>query len=149
VTIVVHVARVRPHPRHGLRPLGEGDRALERRLRERAVAVVHEEEGGRRVVRHEQVGPAVVVEVGDADSHPLSDVGSDTGSHGDVGEGAVPVVVVERPGQPLVFLGMAVVERLRLPAARLLVRVPDDVVRNVEVEGAIPVVVEECGGHRP
>ena len=123
--VAVDVARVDAHPGDGLAAVGERHAALEGRLGEGAVAVVHEQERGHGVVRDEHVAPAVAVEVGDADAHALADVGADAGSGRDVAEGAVAVVVEERVRQALVVLGPAVVGRRRVAAAGIGGAVPD------------------------
>jgi hypothetical protein len=147
--VAVEIARVDAHPGDGLAAVGQRHPALEGRLGEGAVAVVHEQERGHGVVRDEHVAPAVAVEVGDTDAHPLADVGADAGGGRDVAEGAVAVVVEERVRQALVVLGPAVVGRRRVAAAGIGGAVPDDVVGDEQVEPPVAVVVEEGGGDRP
>ena len=93
--VPVHVLGVGAHgpcrPARGV----EGHLGLERDVPEAAVAEVAEEEVRRRVVRLEDVDPAVVVEVGGDDAHALAHEAGDARPGARVLEGAVAAVAVE------------------------------------------------------
>ncbi len=109
LAVVVEVARIGAHARERPARLRVGDARREAHLLEGAVAAVPEEVVGLGVVRHEHVGVAVLVEVGDSQPHALADQRADPRGLGDVREGAVALVAVERVRQPLVVVRMAVV----------------------------------------
>src|SRR4026207_295731 len=64
---------------------------------ESAIAVVHEEQAGCRVARDVDVGPAVFVEIGGDDGHPVTLwSGGDSRRVAHVGQRSVSVVAIER-----------------------------------------------------
>src|ERR1017187_3927221 len=67
----------------------------------------------------------------------------------DIGKGAVVVVVEELAGQALVGFWMTVELLFGGTAARLGGSVPDDVIRDEQVQPTIVVVIEPAGRYRP
>ena len=115
------------------RPAGRGDTGFVGDVGEGAVAVVLVERAAP-VGGDQDVWVAVVVVVGNGAAHPELAAAGDAGLVGDVGEGAVAVVLVERVLQ----------RRLRL------VEVARAAVDHEDVDPAVVVVVEErdAGPHR-
>ncbi len=74
-----------------------GETGLRRHVRERAVAQVLEQEGRAVVAKHQEIDVAAVVEVGGDDRDRMAR-GPDPRLRGDVGEGAVAVVLEQEAG---------------------------------------------------
>ena len=126
-----------------------GDAGFDGHILECAVLLVLVEGGGGGVVGDVDVGPAVVVEVGDADAESIGADGvEDAGFFADVGEGAVSVVVIEdvfaalQAGRPAGDLDALVGAAGGGGVGRGL-DVEVDVVGDEEIEVAVAVVVEE------
>src|SRR2546425_10566760 len=84
------------HAGLGLAVGREGAAGLDGDVRERAVLFVLIERAGLRVVGDVDVGPAVVVEIGGENAEAEGAVGlQNTRGFGDIGEGAIAVVVIE------------------------------------------------------
>ena len=107
---VVDRRRRRPcPPARGRRRHGEpGEHAL---FRERAVAAVPEEQVRHRVVRHEDVGPAVIVEIREQHAEAVVARVDDARRARHVGEVAVPGVAIQHVG--LAHQGPRTAERRR------------------------------------
>ena len=133
VAVAVDVAPGDPHAGAAVDDAGRG-----RPLAEGAVALVVVEGVLPELVGDVEVGPAVVVVVGPGGGHAPARV-ADACVPGDVGEGAVAVVAVERAGDAV---GGRVVGPRR---GRLLVAHAHD----VEVEEAVAVVVGDRRHARP
>ena len=99
--VVVVVLEIRPHARN--RPAGRrhGDTSEERRLGERAVAVVAEKEVGHGVVGDEHVETSVVIVVGKRRAHALADMRQQPGARRHVLERAVAAVAIQAVRQAL------------------------------------------------
>ena len=95
------VAEVHAHAGDGVRRHREKRRSgLDACLFEGAVAACRaKQEVANRVIRHEHVGEAVAVEVGERDAHSLAIVWRAIRRTEKVGKRAVAVVVIERVGQ--------------------------------------------------
>ena len=132
-----------------------GDAGFDGHIFERAVLLILVEGGGGGVVGDVDVGPAVVVEVGDADAERIGADGvPHAGFFADVGEGAVAVVVIEdvfaalQAGRAAGHLDAFVGAAGGFGSGRGL-EVEVDVVGDEEVEVAVPVVVEKCAAGVP
>ena len=147
--VAVEVSDGNAHAGLGLAVGRVGDAGLDGDVFEGAVLLVLVEGGGGGVVGDVDVGPAIVVEVGDADAEAIGADGvEDARFFGDVGEGAVAIVVVEdvfttlqagwAAGDLNAFVGAAG----GFGVGRGL-DVEVDVVGDEEVEMAVAVVVEE------
>src|SRR4029077_14992264 len=110
----------------------------------RSVVLVEEEKIGPGIVGDGDVGPAVIVEVGEDDAHALRFGFADSRRFAYVGEGAVVIVVIELGLLPLVVSGMAVgaVAGAMLAAVEIIFGRPLDVVGDHQIEPAIFVVVK-------
>src|SRR5258706_13847419 len=71
------------------------DTGDERGVFEGAVVIVEKKKIGPGVVGDGDIGPAVVVEIGEDDAHALCFRFADAGRIADIGEGAVVIVVIE------------------------------------------------------
>ena len=149
--VAVHVGGVNAHARLVLAVFARGHAGGERGVLKSAVVVVEEEEVGPGVVGDGDVGPSVVVEVGEHHAHALGFGFSHAGFLAHVGERAVVVVVIEPDALTFVVVGMAVgaVARPVLAAPEVVLRRPLDIVRDQEVEPAVLVVVEPSGAGGP
>ena len=125
--------------------------AQQRGFRERAVAVVAEQEVGNRVVGHEHVEPPIVIEVRKGDAHALADVRQQARPRRDILECPVAAVPIEAVRQALEDSRMAVDPNAasRVAAEGIRVRRPLHVVHDQQVEAAVVVVVEPAAGHAP
>ena len=99
--VVVVVGEVHSHPGPLATVLVDGDAGGERDFLKGPVAAVAIELVGLCVVGHQQVGPAVVVVVAPDGAKASVIHGVDARARGDVGEDAVPVVVIEDVALPL------------------------------------------------
>ena len=145
----VVVGGVGPHPRAGHPRVAERHPGQHPDVFERAVAAVLEELVGLRVVGHEEVRPAVVVEVEHDDAQRLRRGRAHAGGRRHVFEGRVAPVAIERAALPLIRLGRAVrllVARQR--AEQVGLGRPVHVVADEQVEMAVGVIVEPQGGGR-
>ena len=147
--VAVEVSDGHAHAGLGLAVGRVGDAGFDGDVFEGAVLLVLVEGGGGGVVGDVDVGPAVVVEVGDADTEAIGADGvEDAGFFADVGKGAISVVVVEdvfaaleagrSAGDLDAFVGTAGGGGI---GRGLDVEV--DVVGDEEIEVAVAVVVEE------
>ena len=64
VAVGVEIADAHPHARLLLAVLAQRDAAFQALLGERAVAIVAEQQAGRGVAGHVDIGPAVAIEIG-------------------------------------------------------------------------------------
>ena len=151
IAVGVDIGRVDAHA--GLRRAVLIDRHAvhQRRVRERAVALVHPEVVRRAVVGHEDVDAAVGIEVGRHDAQAVADRGLQPGTRRDVRERAVAAVVEQQVGgRRVVVARRAVVGHARQAVALPLGgRAPVDVARHEEIEPAVRVVIEERGARAP
>ena len=85
-----------------------GDPGNQRNIFERSIVFVDEQEIRPGVVGDRDVGPAIIIEVGQHHAHPLGFGLADAGLVAYVGEGSVVIVVVELGVLSLVVAGMAV-----------------------------------------
>ena len=140
-----HVLGVNAHARLGLARLRAGRSGDLARVLEGPVAPVEEQEVRAEVIGHEQVGPAIPIEVGRDDSHAPAIAAEDAGRLGPVLERAVPPIPEQemtlggdrqgRAIRPYLFLGIAA-ERVGTLVGPLAVG------GDVQVEAAVTVVVE-------
>src|SRR5208337_4218359 len=98
LSVVVQVAKIRAHSGYSLAASGKCNSGLQAHIREGSVAVVVKEKVWEGVVRDEDIGEAVVVEVGKGYTHPLADVLRDMGLCRDVRKRSVAVVAVQNVG---------------------------------------------------
>ena len=128
-----------------------GNSGHQRYIFEGAVMFIEEEEIGPGVVCNRDVGPSVVVEVGEYDAHALGFRLAYAGRTARVGESPVVVVVVELDVLALVISGMAVgtVSRTLLTAPQVVFGGPLDVVRDNKIEPSVFVVIEPPGAGGP
>src|ERR1700757_594418 len=76
--------------------IAQGNAAHHPFLAECPVVIVHEHQAGCRIARHEDVRPAVFVEVGGDYSHPIAFcLTRDSSLFCDVGERAIPVIAIK------------------------------------------------------
>jgi hypothetical protein len=98
-------------------------------------ALVVEQEIAHGVIGHENVRASVVIVVCYDHAHALPDVRGNAARHGYVRECTVAVVVIERVGQALVILGVAVsaIARLGQAAIGLRGRIPFAVIGDKQI----------------
>src|ERR1035441_9366122 len=96
VAVRVEVSRGQAHARLFLSVLAERQAGFQALLGERAVTIVVEQQAGRGIAGHVDIGPAVAVEIGRRRGEGIARLhGGDAGLTAHVGEGAVAVVVAE------------------------------------------------------
>src|SRR6266508_3198000 len=102
-------------------------------------------------VSHEDVSRAVVVVIDDNYAQTAAGVRPDPGSFGNIGEGAVALVMVKRRLLPAKLIRVAVspVPRLLVAAPDVVIRRPCYVIGDREIEFAVPVIIEPGGARRP
>src|SRR5215469_7630365 len=149
--VAVYVGRIDAHARLVPAVLAGGEAGEERDVGEGPVVVVLKEEVGPGVVGDRDVGPTVVVEVGENDSHALRFGKAHSGLDTYVGESPVVIVAIELGLQAMIVVGIAVgaIAGRALSAIQIIFGVPVDVVGYNEIEPAIFVEVEPSGGGGP
>jgi hypothetical protein len=96
VSVGIEVSKGQAHARLFLPVLAQRHAGFQALLGEGAVAIVVEEQAGRGVARHVNIGPAVAIEIGRHRGQAIARLhGGDAGFLAHVGERAVAVVVVE------------------------------------------------------
>ena len=103
ISVCVEVRRIHAHARTRPPTIAETDACLQRDLIPLPLAIrpgtaIHEQKILHRVVGDKEIHAAIVVDVGGHHSEALSQSGRNGCSLGDVGEGAVAVVVIEETG---------------------------------------------------
>ena len=114
---------------------------------EGAVFAIDEQGIGLGVVGDEDIGPSVVIEIGDGDAHALAGRGAQARFVGDVLKLAVAQVVVKARRHALVLPRVAVVFGAAHGATLVGLRRPGGVVIHDQIEQAVIVVVEPGGHH--
>src|SRR5947209_7068131 len=94
-TVVIVIRGVCAHAGFRVPVLAQGDSGRYGNFVELPVAPIHEQEVVHRVIRYEDIGPAVTVEVESQDSQSVAGFGPDAGLQADVLEAAVAVVAVK------------------------------------------------------
>ena len=153
--VAIVVADADAHAGLRLAVLAVGAAGADADVRERAVVVVAIERARVRIVRHVDVGPAIVVEVERADAEAVGAAGlEDAGALRDVLEGAVALVAVEhvgaagQPGRTARDRDALVAAEARIGRGRLG-EIEVDVVGDEQIEPSVAVVVEEGGARCP
>ena len=100
------------------------------------------------VVGHDDVRPAVPVEVVEGNPEALARVGTDTAALRHVGKGSVPVVPIEQVGNGGEVFGVAIGAEIGT-AAEDVVEIPLHIAADEQVQVSIAVVVEESGAAGP
>src|ERR1035438_7835807 len=113
----------------------------------RAVALVKEQEIPLGVVGDEDVLPAILVEIRDADAHALAKNFADAGLLGDVLELTVAQVVIEAVRHAHIPARIAVALAVFRRATDVGFRTPDRVIGDDQVEQTVVVIVEPRGRH--
>ena len=150
VAIVVVIGRRRAHTRLGIAAFEQGHGCLQRFLGEGAIALIAVEHIGTRVVGDEEILVAVAVEVAKERGEAIALVMiGDANCLGNIGEGAVAFVAIECIGCADQSAG-AVHDVQAAPHPRVgslgdEVDIKVDIVRHVEVEVSVVVVVAPCG----
>ena len=143
VAVLVEIPRIDSHatPRSAALAVRDPDNRTD--LLERAVSSVAEEEVPHRVVRHDEIRPAVSVMIDRDDAECLSECGVDAGSVTHVFESVSRVPEEEIRGGRIRF-GRAVdpVDPVRT-ALDVTLRAPLDIATEEEVETAVAIVVDE------
>src|SRR5215475_5324705 len=102
------------------------------------------------VVRHEYVGPAVVVVVSEYDAEPFTIGAIDPRGAADITECAVSIVAVENVGHAVVNTRMTIDPRISGKRAEFVViHAEVDVVRHEEVNVPVIIDVAECATRAP
>ena len=149
--VLVEVGRIDAHPRARRAVGAEPHLGGQPDLFPLALAAVGEEEVLDGVVGDEQVDEAVVVDVGGHHAQRLAHGAGDVGAGGDVGEGAVAVVVEDRarrgPEHPRD--AVEALAELVVAAEHVVLQVELDKRAEEQVEAAVVVVVEPHGAGGP
>ena len=149
--IAVHVRRVDAHSRFVAAVLARRNAGNQRNILKRSIVFVEEKKIRPGVVGDGDVGPAIVVEIGEHHAHALRFRLADAGRVAHVGECSVVIVVVELGFLPFVVARIAVraVARPALAAPQIILRRPLDIVGDHQVQPAIFVVVKPSCAGRP
>src|SRR3954470_14947839 len=95
LSIVVEVPKVTAHPGNREAVFAQSHGGFESDLLERSVALVSEEKIAHRIVRYEDIGEPIAVDIGEGDSHAFADLAADSRCLRDIRKAAVMVVVEE------------------------------------------------------
>ncbi len=144
--VIVEIFGVAAHGGDSLRIVVVSNAQRQALLLEGPIAFIDEKEVVLGVVGDKDVLPAIVVEIGDGDSHTFARRSAETGFLGDIFELAVPEVVIQPEGTLVETPRIAVIFIALGGAAEVGLRSPDCVVGDDQIEQAIVVVVEPCGG---
>src|SRR5229473_2418039 len=128
--IVVHIPSVHSHGAESLAVVVEGHARRQRHFPKPAGALIAEQKIRSCIVGYEDIQASILIEVEKAQSHSLSDMRGDPGGYRDVGECAVPVVVIELVWKPAIIFGVTVRSSLARGASRLALRNPLAVVHD-------------------
>ena len=128
--VVVDVPAVYAHPGDGRAVFCEGNAFFDGGFFERTVVLVQEQVVRKRVVRNEQIRPAVTVEVGRGDCHPLADAPANPRGGGHVCKRSVAIVVEQGIGHAGVRAWVAIVRQAAFLANRLGLRIPLHVIHD-------------------
>ncbi len=156
ITVAVIIRGIEPHA--GLLPgvLAQCDTGEQADFLERPVALVMKQQVWRGVVGHEDVGPAVVVEVAEDNAEAVVARVADPGRLGNVGKRAVAIVAVQHiglAGQAARAADYVHAHELALavgptaPRHRFFVETQE--IGDVKVDVSISVVVAECAVGAP
>src|SRR5689334_9369729 len=110
ITVIVVVAEIEPHSRHGPAIFHERHSLLKGHLLELLSGVVEQKVVGS-IVGDENVRAAVEIIVGDAHSHALSDVSAKAPFFGDIFEGSISTVQKQLIRLALIAFRGAVIKR--------------------------------------
>src|SRR5688572_16423553 len=154
-SVAVVVTNVHAHPGLLAAVSAHREPGLQGALAERAIPAVLEEQVRRGIVRHEDIQPPVIVEIAEDDAEAVVSRINDARTPGDVREYALAIVAIQ--GVWLSRKRARAAERVdvhepaafALPAHR---HVPGDkshVVRDVEVNVPVAIVVAECAAGAP
>src|ERR1035438_926948 len=123
---------------------------------ERSVMVIHEKQTGRRITRHEDVGPSVFVKICCDDRHSITFGGAGNPSFfTDVSEGAVSIVPIQQvasggqPARTAVYRDSLPVARRTIAGYRSLFQIESDVIGYEQIKVSIAVVVNEATSGTP
>ena len=146
----VVVGGVHPHGPARFSVFGESDTGGEPKVGKCAVAVIAIKPVGLRVVGLKNIGPAVLINIRDDRGHPVIAAWIvDAGGLADIAKRAVAVVAIEIVLGALHAPGAAIdgnpfpVAVAALARQGKLIEIDLDVIRDKQVEVAIPVVVDE------
>ena len=144
VTVIVDVTGVDAHVRLRRPALAHGAAGRERRLAKDAVPLVQPQEVGLTVVRHEQVYPAVPVEVRGDHPQRVADARAQATRCRDVDEGAVAAVAQETVGLGRIAQRAAVVGPSGFRYAGLMTFEPEaQKVADVQIQQTVSIDVDE------
>ena len=141
--IPVVVSEINSHARTGNAILAIGHARQQCLVRKRAVTVIPVQEVRRQIVCDKYIRPPVAIVVAAHDPESFSLRVGDTRLRGNIGKGPVAVVVIQQVGHALVDIRSAVGLDAVPGASPVGVEVEFDVHADVQVQVAVPVVVEE------
>ena len=116
---------------------------------ESTLAVIVIEQARRRIVRYVEIEASVFVVIQPQDAQPVIAFGVNAELLRDIGEGAVAVIVVKtiaralQPARPAIYRDSAILTEHAVAELRQVVDIQVDIVRDIEIEVAIVVVVAE------
>ena len=150
-SVAVHVGRIDAHAGLVAPILAGGDSRHQGDVFEGSVVPVDKKKIRPRVVGDGNVGPTVIVEVGQNYAHAFCFGLADSRCVAHVGESSVVIVVVEFDALALVVARMAVraVTGSALAAPHVVLRTPVDVIRDHQIEPAVFVVIKPSCTGRP
>ena len=149
--VVVDVAQIRAHRRHGRAELIDSHTPRCSHVFERAVTAIAKQNIRFGVVCDEHVGPSIFIYVTNRRSHAFSEMARDARVDRHITECSVAIVPEQLIRQRRVVSRMAVGTQSRpvLAAVRLAGRVPDAVIDDEQVEPAIDIEVQPCAVDAP
>src|SRR5215470_9666696 len=106
--VIIVVAEIGAHGGERLAILVVGDARFQRDLPEFTAAFIVEQKVRYRIISDEDVQKSVAIVIAKNDSHALAWVGSNAGLSGNIAEGPIALIVIQRVGQGPVVPGMAV-----------------------------------------
>ena len=150
IAVAIEVARIDAHVRLALARRAECGSRRQRGVDERTVALVDPELVLLFVVRHEQIGPPVTVEIRTHHAQRRPELPGYARGDRHIGEPAAAHVAIEPAGRRAVHLRTAVVRRAGRTEARCVcLQGVVQVIADEEIEQTVAIDVHERCGHAP
>ena len=149
--VAIVIRRIDAHPRL----LVTVRTILGAHLGKSALAVVVIQQARRRIIRHIEIETTVLVVIEPHYTQPVIALGINAKFFGDIGESAIPVIVIKtvapalQSARPAIHRNAAILAKRPVAKLRQVVDIEVDIVRNIQIEVAIVVIVAKRRARSP